>query len=254
MPRSSSVMREEAKAAFQSQEIVKHEPASPAHLLELAINSNLDVEKLKELMQLQKQWQADQARKAFFSAMNDFQSKVPEIRKGKKVSFGKDSKTEYHYAPLAEITRQIKDTCQECGLSYRWEIKDTKEDIQVTCLITHIDGHTEQTTMMSNPDLTGSKNPIQARGSAIEYLKRYTLIGALGLSTADSDVDGQQPEIDLDILHSQFMKHYNQLVQLDSSYTKIHPDNWKMAPSQKGYIKAIAEVRQLLIDKTPKPI
>lgn len=241
------------KSKKEDQLPVRTEPASPAQLLELAINSNLDVEKLKELMQLQKQWQADQARKAFFAAMNDFQSKVPEIRKGKKVGFEtQKGKTEYHYAPLSEIVRQIKDTCQECGLSYRWEIKDTKEDIQVTCLITHIDGHTEQTTMMSNPDLTGSKNPIQGRGSAIEYLKRYTLIGALGLSTTDSDVDGELPPVDLDLLHQQYMRHYDELIQIDQKYTNWHVDNWKQEPNPKLYVKAIGEIRKKLAELKPQ--
>lgn len=235
-------------------EIVKQETMNPEQLLTLAVNNNLDIDKLERLMSLQKDWQADQARKAFFSSLAQFQSEVPDLRKSKKVGF--DSKeggrVEYNYAPLADITRQIKVTCKDCGLSYRWEINDNKEEIKVTCLVTHLDGHTERTTMTANPDSSGKKNPIQARGSAIEYLKRYTLIGALGLSTTDSDVDGYQPEISIDILHKQYMEHYNELIQLDASLSKFHPDNWKSEPSQKLYIKAIGAIRQKLIELTPK--
>lgn len=222
---------------------------NPNELLALAVDKDLDIEKLSRLMQMKKEWDADQSRRAFFEAMTSFQSEVPEIRKSKKVSFGE---TKYDYAPLADITRQIKDKCKEHGLSYRWEIKDTKEEISVTCLITHLDGHTEQTTMTASPDDSGKKNKIQSRGSAIEYLKRYTLIGALGLSTTDSDVDGIMPEISLDILHKQYMEHYNELIQLDSSLSKFHPDNWKSEPNQKLYLKAIAAIRQKLIEITPK--
>lgn len=222
---------------------------NPNELLALAVDKDLDIEKLSRLMQMKKEWDADQARRAFFEAMTNFQSEVPEIRKSKKVSFGE---TKYDYAPLADITRQIKDKCKEHGLSYRWEIKDTKEEISVTCLITHLDGHTEQTTMTASPDDSGKKNKIQSRGSAIEYLKRYTLIGALGLSTTDSDVDGIMPEISLDILHKQYMEHYNELIQIDSSYSKWHTDNWKSEPTQKLYLKAIGEIRKKLIEVTPK--
>lgn len=222
---------------------------NPSELLTLAVDKDLDIEKLSKLMQMQKEWQADQARRAFFEAMTSFQSEVPEIRKSKKVSFGD---TRYDYAPLADITRQIKDKCKEHGLSYRWEIKDNKEEISVTCLITHLDGHTEQTTMTANPDDSGKKNKIQSRGSAIEYLKRYTLIGALGLSTTDSDIDGIMPEISLDILHKQYMEHYNELIQIDAIFSKWHPDNWKSEPTQKVYLKAIGEIRKKLIEVTPK--
>lgn len=225
--------------------------ATPSQLLEMAVDKDLDIDKLRQLMDLQKQWQADQARKSFFESLTRFQSEVPELRKGKEVAF-KDVK--YKYAPLSDIVHQIKNTCKDCGLSYRWEISDTEKEIKVTCLVTHVDGHTEQTTMMANPDTSGSKNIIQARGSSIEYLKRYTLIGALGLSTADSDIDGQMPEISLDILHKQYMEHYNELIQIDSQYTKWHPDNFKSEKTQKLYIKAIGEIRKKLIEVTAKPI
>lgn len=232
-----------------TEEIVKQESLNPAQLLTLAVDKDLDIEKLGKLMELQKIWQADQARKAFFSALSKFQSEVPEIRKSKSVAF---NEVKYNYAPLADVVRQIKDSCRDCGLSYRWEISDTKEEIKVTCLVTHLDGHTEQTTMTATPDDSGKKNKIQQRGSSIEYLKRYTLIGALGLSTTDSDVDGVTPEIGLDILHKVYMDEYNKLIQIDSKYSKWHTDNWKSDPSQKLYLKAIGEIRKKLIEVTPK--
>lgn len=240
-------MEQTLTKAKKNEVAVQH--TTPDQLLTLAINKDLDIEKLGKLMELQKQYNEDMARKAFFAAIGDFQATVPEIRKNKKVKF-KD--TEYHFAPLSDITRQIKEACKACGLSYRWEIQDTKEEIKVTCLVTHSDGHTEKTTMTASPDVTGSKNPIQARGSSIEYLKRYTLIGALGLSTADSDVDGQLPEIDMDILHNQYIRLYNQLIQIDQKYTKWHPDQWKGDKTAKLYIRAIGDIRRKLAELTPK--
>jgi hypothetical protein len=232
-------------------EIVRQESMNPAQLLTLAVDKDLDIDKLSKLMELQKVWQADQARKAFFSSLAKFQSEVPEIRKSKAVAF---NEVKYNYAPLSDVVRQIKDTCRECGLSYRWEIADNKEEIKVTCLVTHTDGHTEQTTMTANPDDSGKKNKIQQRGSSIEYLKRYTLIGSLGLSTTDSDVDGYIPEIDLDILHKQYTTLYGQLIQIDSKYSKWAVENWKTEPTQKVYLKAIGEIRKKLIEVSPKPL
>jgi hypothetical protein len=222
---------------------------TPANLLSQAIEKGLDVESLSKLMDLQERYQAGQARKLFFEAFTEFQSKCPDLRKTKEVNFGQ---TKYSFAPLADICRQIGKTLKDAGLSYRWEIQDNPNELKVTCLISHVDGHTEQTTMTSPPDASGSKNAIQARGSAIEYLKRYTLIGALGLSTADSDIDGRMPDLDIDKLHKDYMSIYDQVIQKDASLSKWHPDNWKTERTGKVYVKAIKEIGKVLVELNSK--
>ncbi len=226
--------------------------ATPTNLIEQAIEKGLGVAELEKLVALQERWEERQARKAFFDSFTNFQCECPDLRKTKSVSFKDDGKIQYKYAPLADITRQIGQLLKTHGLSYRWEISDTEKEIRVSCLITHIDGHTETTTMMANPDTSGAKNQIQARGSAIEYLKRYTLIGALGLSTADTDVDGRMPEHDIDKLHSDYMVIYKEILTLDTSLTKMDPDNWKIERSAKAYIKATGEARKVLLDLKSK--
>lgn len=230
----------------QIQEIAKQ---TPHDLLSQAIEKGLDVEALGKLMDLQERWQANQARKLFFEAFTNFQAKCPDLRKTKQVKF---NQTEYHYAPLADITRQIAMVLKANELSYRWEIQDDQTQMKVTCLVSHVEGHTERTTMSASADTSGAKNAIQARGSAIEYLKRYTLIGALGLSTADSDIDGRMPNVDIDRLHGDYMEVYNQVIQIDASLSKYHPDNWKVEPNAKAYVKATGELRKVLFELQKK--
>lgn len=218
---------------------------TPNDLISQAIEKGLDVESLGKLMDLQERWQANQSRKLFFEAFTNFQAQCPDLRKTKEVSFGQ---TKYNYAPLADITRQIAKVLKANELSYRWEIQDNAEELKVTCLVSHIEGHTERTTMSAKADTSGAKNAIQARGSAIEYLKRYTLIGALGISTADSDIDGRMPNVDIDRLHGDYMAIYNQVIQLDASLSKYHPDNWKIEPNGKAYVKATGELRKVLFE------
>lgn len=234
------------------QTLIKKE--SPHELLAMAIEKGLDVTSLEKLMDLKERHEANEARKLFFQAFTAFQAQCPDIRKTKEVRFkDTDVKPQYHYAPLADITRQIGKVLKANELSYRWEIKDTGDEMNVTCLISHIDGHTERTTMSAKADTTGSKNAIQARGSAIEYLKRYTLIGALGISTADSDIDGRLSDTtDIDKYHTEFMEVYNQVIQIDSSLSKYHTDNWKIAPSAKAYVRATGELRKVLFELQKK--
>ncbi len=182
-------------------EIIKSEnEATPAVLLHLAIQQNLDIEKLERLMQLQERWEATQSRKEFLTAISKFQAACPPLEKTKKVAFGN---TKYSYAPLGEIAATIKHAMSENGLSHRWEIEDASDKIICTCIISHLTGHSEKTTMSAAKDSSGGKNEIQQRGSSITYLQRYTLIAALGISTADEDVDGRKEEYPKQNLKSQ---------------------------------------------------
>lgn len=224
---------------------------TPASLISQAIEKGLGVAELEKLMGLQERWEANQARKAFFLAFSKFQASAPDIRKTKEVAFGD---TRYKFAPLGDITRQLSESLQKAELSYRWEISD-EEKIKVTCLVSHVDGHTERTTMQADPDTSGKKNPIQARGSAIEYMKRYTLIGALGLATTDSDVDGQMPqdyEYNVDELHKKFMAIYGEVIQIDPKATRFDPDNWLIERTGRNYVKAIGDIRKVLFDLQQK--
>src|SRR3990167_2295353 len=173
------------------QDMTIPEDGTPAMLLKLAIQQpNFDVEKLGKLMELQERWEARQAKIAYDRAITDFQSKCPVLKRTKKVAYNQVS---YSYAPLSEIKETINDTMKFCGLSYRWEFKDGGKDdpISVTCIITHESGHSERTTMSAWPDDSGAKNEIQQRGSTLTYMQRYTLIGALGITSADTDDDGK---------------------------------------------------------------
>ena len=161
---------------------------SPDRLIELAIEKGTNVDQLERLMALQKDWNAQCAREAFFTALSQFQSACPPVLKSKQ---GYDNR--YQYAPLDKITSTIQNTLRDCGLTYRWEQKETSEVIEVICIITHVSGHSERTSMSGLADASGSKNAIQAKGSAVQYLRRYTLECALGIATSATDNDGGKP-------------------------------------------------------------
>ena len=163
---------------------------TPGNLLELAVSKGADVSQLEKLMALQANYEAKQAKTAYLMAITKFQAEVPRINKTK---VGHN----FSYAPLADIVEQIKTLLEKCGLSYRFE-QDHQNGIEVTCVLSHIDGHSERTSMTADPDTSGSKNSVQAVGSTVTYLQRYTLIGSLGLTTADEDMDGRLPFQGLD--------------------------------------------------------
>lgn len=193
------------------------------NLIELAIKSGASIDTIERLVALYDRERKERAKNAFFAALSEFQSEVPVIKRNKE-----GYKGEYTYAELDQIVSAIRAPMKKHGFSHTYKFKDVKKesfepditaileaarkydptkqkisvlekalreimsakDIEVTCVITHIGGHSEETTMVGPEDFSGFKNSIQARGSSTTYLERYALIGALGLVTADGDRDG----------------------------------------------------------------
>jgi hypothetical protein len=228
------------------------QPYSPGHLLEMAIDKNLDIDKLERLLEMKERWDKEQARKAFFEALAAFQEECPDLRKTKPVSYKEGDKPAYYYAPLSDIDRQIKGLLKKHGLTKRFEIvQDASKITGVTCIITHTLGHSEATTVPIIADTSGGKNAIQAIGSGVQYGQRYSLIAALGITTADQDIDGRLPELDVDKLHKQYMELYQKICEKDPSFRSAgDPDNWKGERTPALYVKAIGRARQFLAQLT----
>lgn len=222
--------------------------ATPAEFITQAISQNLDIDKLERLLAMKERWDKDQARKAFFEALSSFQAECPDLRKTKPVSYNKTDAPAYYYAPLSDIDRQIKALLNKHGLTKRFEIVQEGEKIKgVTCVVTHFLGHSESTTVPTIADTSGGKNAIQAIGSGVQYGQRYSLIAALGITTADQDIDGRMPELDIDKLHQQYMDLYNQIILKDKTFiTPGNPDNWAAERTPGLYVKAIGKARQHL--------
>jgi len=162
----------------------------PSKLLEIAVSQNADIDKLEKLLDLQMRWEQNEARKAYFSAMSEFKKNPPEILKNKLVSFKTNAgKTEYIHATLDHVSEAIGKGLSDHGLHASWETHQNG-GVSVTCKITHVLGHSEQTTLTAAPDTSGGKNSIQAIGSTVTYLERYTLLALTGLAARDQDNDG----------------------------------------------------------------
>lgn len=172
----------------KANEIQKTESPLMAAAELVKADGNMDVGKLKELLDLQERWDANQAKKAYVVAMSDFKANPPEILKDRTVSY---KEVKYNHASLHNVTSCINKALSSHGLTAAWETSQNNGNIKVTCKITHIMGHSEETCLSAPPDATGSKNVIQAIGSTVTYLQRYTLLALTGLATADQDDDGK---------------------------------------------------------------
>lgn len=160
----------------------------PSQLIQLAIEKGgVDLDKLEKVMQLQREWEKGEAQKAYNRAMTAFKADPPKISKDKTVKF---NATKWNYAPLHNVVEAITPALSKHGLSASWRTKQNGK-VVVACRISHELGHFEEIELSADADTSGSKNSIQAIGSTISYLQRYTLLSILGLAAEDMDDDGQ---------------------------------------------------------------
>jgi len=161
---------------------------TPMGMIELAVKNNAPIDQLERLMALQERHEENEARKAFVQALSDFKNVGLIITKDKHVKYGN---TEYKHATLGNICNILGAELSKFGLSYRWNTEQVDNRIKVTCVLMHTMGHSESISLEASADTSGSKNSIQAIGSAVSYLERYTLLAITGTATQEQDDDGQ---------------------------------------------------------------
>lgn len=159
-------------------------PVTPMAMLNAAVERGADITILEKLMGLQERWEANNARKAFDAAISAAKAEIPPIIKNA------EGHNKMRYANFAAIASVVDPILSKHGLSYRFRTAQG-ERISVTCILSHRDGHNEETTLSGPADTSGSKNAIQAIGSTLSYLQRYSLVQMLGLATAADD-DGKE--------------------------------------------------------------
>jgi hypothetical protein len=171
-----------------STELTTIQPQAPAlvQLMAQAMGDGKGPEYLRELLAVRREWEADEARKAFNLSIADFQRRAPIVEKGDK-AYDKD------YARLDRIWRTIRPLLTELGLSITWQTCELRDGMcHVEGQLRHRDGHGERIVQdIPVPELLKGQNKAQQMGSASTYAKRYALCGALGIVTGDDD-DGHK--------------------------------------------------------------
>lgn len=163
--------------------------SSPAALMMQALSQGADLDKIEKMLQLQERWEANEARKAYNTAFAAFKAEAVRILKNKQVTDGPLKGKSY--AELHSVVDAVTPALSRHGLSAKWKLtRDEKDWLEVTCTLTHSQGHSESVSMGGPPDTGGAKNPIQARASTISYLERYTLKAICGVAEGGEDDDG----------------------------------------------------------------
>ena len=74
-------------SVIERKETAVAQVATPATMLQTALERGASMEQLEKLLELQERWERNEARKAFHDAMAGFKANPPEIEKDRHVKF-----------------------------------------------------------------------------------------------------------------------------------------------------------------------
>jgi len=156
-----------------------------------ARDPSVDIDKMERLIAMQERVQDRQAVVAFNSALAEMQPLLPVIceRGGIKDRSGNVQST---FALWEDVNEAIRPILAQHGFALRFRTSREADQISVTGILSHRDGHSEETTLTLPTDTSGSKNAVQAVGSSTSYGKRYTAFALLNITSTGEDDDGRK--------------------------------------------------------------
>lgn len=171
---------------------------SPAAMFErLARDPNVDVEKLERIIQLQERIMRHNAKAAFDAAFSKMQPQIPIIDEHGRIEVRGQLRSTY--APLEDIHEVIKPITAQFGFSIRHRTEwpaDKPGTIRIIGILSHEQGHSEETTFEAPMDRSDFRTDIQSMGSTVSYGRRYTTLDLLNIATRKVDNDGNKKKED----------------------------------------------------------
>ena len=230
------------RVGSESKEVVTT-GSSPAELMRIALTHGESLEKIEKMLDLQKKYDENEARKAYFDAVAKFKENPPEVLKDKENSQFKGSK----YVSLGNLLKTINPALGEFGLSVSFIPEQTEGMVRLTCKLSHRQGHSESVSMSAPPDTSGgnSKNPIQQIKSTFTYLRAMTFEAVTGLSAieeANLDDDGNSAyseDFISDEQVSELFKLVKETEMLEGAFLKSLKVNSLSELTETGYKKAL---------------
>lgn len=188
--------------APSSQLPAQTDAAALIHIIERAARDpGVDIDKMQRLMDMQERILIRNAKAAYAAALSAMQPELPVItRKGKIEVRKKDAAGERTgavqqstpYALWEDINEGIRPVLAKHGFALSFRVGMAQDGkITITGILSHREGHSEETTITLQHDSTGSKNAVQAVGSSVSYGKRYTAGALLNFTSRGEDDDGK---------------------------------------------------------------
>ncbi len=160
----------------------------------LAVSPDVDVTKLEKLVDLQIRMMDRRAEQAFNEAMKAAQEVMPSV-----VRDAENEQTHSRYARLETVSKAINPIITSNGFSTSFGTADSPlpDHYRVTCLVSHVGGHSREYQADVPADLTGmkgnkNKTATHGFGSTMSYGRRYLKLLIFDVSLTNDDDDGNK--------------------------------------------------------------
>lgn len=157
-------------------------------------NPDVDANKLRVLLDIQRDILADEAKRIFHQAMNEAQAAIAPI-----VRDAENKETHSRYARLETIDAAIRPIYSRCGFTLSFDSAPAGEQVQITCKVAHLAGHAENHSLAAALDTLGpkgtqNKTKLHGLGSTITYLRRYLTCMIFNIVMTNDDDDGNSAD------------------------------------------------------------
>lgn len=152
----------------------------------------IDINKLERLIALRREIHAEEAEKAFNVAMSACQGDLQQVAPD-----ANNQQTRSNYATYAKLDSVLRPIYTRHGfaLSFGEDVCEKPEVVRVTCIVSHIGGHSRKYHRDMPADGKGAKGgdvmtKTHAAGAAGSYGARYLLKGIFNVAIGEYDNDG----------------------------------------------------------------
>jgi ERF superfamily protein len=170
--------------------VERDEPTSLLAVISRAASDpNCDVAKMRELLEMRRELERDDAKRQYAEAMNDVQKLIKPI-----AADASNPQTSSKYATYHALDNALRPIYTDHGFSVDFDTEESEQSdkIWVICVISHRAGHERRHKAPMPITTVGPKGnavmtPTHATGSAIQYGKRYTLGMGFNIAIARDD-------------------------------------------------------------------
>lgn len=177
--------------------VEQREPTLLTVIERMAMNPNVDMDKLERMLDMQERVLNRNAEQAYAIAMSQAQGAMSPI-----AADATNPQTKSKYASYAALDRALRPiyTVNGFGLSFDTEESAIADHIRVICYVSHSAGHTTKRGVTMPADGKGAKGgdvmtKTHAAGAAMSYGMRYLLKLIFNVAVGEDDNDGNNIDL-----------------------------------------------------------
>lgn len=175
-------------------------PPAPVSVIEifasLARDQSIPLERIKGLMEMQRDAEDHQSEREFNVAFNKMQLRLSRVVKRGSIDLGRGKPIPF--ARWEDVDAVVRPVLASEGMSLSFPTRVENGQTIMACRLSHVGGHSRESEMPLTQDKGPGRNDMQAWGSGRQYIKRYLACDMLNIVTVGEDTDANGPSTTLD--------------------------------------------------------